>query len=549
MSFFISKSQIIDEISAYYKSNALIKQNVGQESVITEVYKEYPKGGVSLPLGLWSDIFTDFPNMKGEKRPHMSSKKTPLERQAPVCKKALSLLKEKHCFFGNLATAFGKTSIANILIGRLKKKALIICGLRTVLDQWEEEFKEHSNYKVQRLTSTKKFDNDADIYICTPHQIEKRKHTLIDIPIIVFDEMHKNTVSTFQTFLSLRPEYLIGLTATKERGDYYHKAIDLFFGKDTTITIKPNKSQSVLYKVETHVEPSTVKYIFAKGKKNTDVQSMITLLSTNEEKNNKIVETLGGVLIEEKLEEYTRLLKGKFREIKKVPQKVKEELPFSVTDGLDVYLPWSEYWTPFLGEELKKEISMIDYQIKNQSIRDKTTIYPPEHLIFRVFGLCKPEDIRVLILGMDPYINEGEAMGVAFSVPEETKKMPPSLRNIFKELESDLGIKRTNKDLTDWVKQGIFLLNTSLTVEKGKSGSHIKLWRSTMDKILEKISKLENLKVVVLWGNDARKYSKVFSKKKVIESAHPSPLSASRGFFGSKPFSKILKELREEIVF
>jgi uracil-DNA glycosylase len=162
--------------------------------------------------------------------------------------------------------------------------------------------------------------------------------------------------------------------------------------------------------------------------------------------------------------------------------------------------------------------------------------------------VCSPEDVRVVILGQDPYHGAGEAHGLAFSVRQGIKT-PPSLRNIFKELESEFGIDLTRTtDLTAWANQGVFLLNSVLTVEKDKAGSHSKWgWEEFTNAVISFISKEKKQVVFVLWGDYARKKKILIdlSKHTVIESAHPSPLSSYRGFFGSKPFSKINAKLLE----
>ena len=167
-------------------------------------------------------------------------------------------------------------------------------------------------------------------------------------------------------------------------------------------------------------------------------------------------------------------------------------------------------------------------------------IFPKEEDVYNAFRLTDFNDIKVVILGQDPYHGEGEAMGLSFAVREGIK-MPPSLRNIFKEYKSDLKIERTDTDLTDWALNGVFLLNTVLTVEKDNANSHKnKGWEIFTDFVIKKISdELENV-VFILWGNQAKEKKNLIDidKHYIIESAHPSPLSASRGFFESKPFSK-----------
>lgn len=151
------------------------------------------------------------------------------------------------------------------------------------------------------------------------------------------------------------------------------------------------------------------------------------------------------------------------------------------------------------------------------------------------------DDVKVVILGQDPYHEKGQANGLAFSVNNGVK-MPPSLKNIFKELQDDIGGElRTNTDLTDWAEQGVFLLNSSLTVIEGRPNSMTDIWNTFTDSIIKLLNSKEKPIVFVLWGKNARSKKKLIDANKhfIIESAHPSPLSAYRGFFGSKPFSKV----------
>ena len=198
-----------------------------------------------------------------------------------------------------------------------------------------------------------------------------------------------------------------------------------------------------------------------------------------------------------------------------------------------------------LQEESRKDY-LFSLEKKVEEAYASSICFPPKQKIFEAFALCKPQDVRVVILGQDPYHGQGEAHGLAFSV-QQGMKIPPSLRNIYKELESEFGIDLTRTtDLTSWVEQGVLLLNSVLTVEKDKAGSHSKWgWEEFTNATIELISK-ENAHVVfVLWGDYARKKSALIdmSKHAIIESVHPSPLSSYRGFFGSKPFSKVNKHL------
>lgn len=197
-------------------------------------------------------------------------------------------------------------------------------------------------------------------------------------------------------------------------------------------------------------------------------------------------------------------------------------------------------WDIVLKEEVKKEyFKKLGIFVKKEY---KTkTIFPPYKNIFDALRFTDYDEVKVVILGQDPYHGLGEAHGLSFSVKEGVR-MPPSLLNIFKELYSDLGIKRTTSDLTDWAKQGVLLLNSIMTVEQDKPLSHKdKGWEIFTDTIIKKLNEREKPIVFVLWGNFARSKKEFITNKNhyIIESAHPSPLSANRGFFGSKPFSKI----------
>lgn len=200
-------------------------------------------------------------------------------------------------------------------------------------------------------------------------------------------------------------------------------------------------------------------------------------------------------------------------------------------------------------DELNKLIETINKK------RLTTTIYPSKEQVFRVFDLAL-KDIKVVILGQDPYHNPDQACGLSFSVNDGVA-LPKSLINIYKELHDDLGIKPAKTgNLESWFKQGVFLLNAVLTVEKNSPASHSKMgWENFTDYIIENISEKNENVVFVLWGSYARSKNKLIdsSKHKIIESAHPSPLSAYRGFFGSKIFSQInsylAKNDRETINF
>jgi uracil-DNA glycosylase len=203
-------------------------------------------------------------------------------------------------------------------------------------------------------------------------------------------------------------------------------------------------------------------------------------------------------------------------------------------------------WDEVLEAEMKKSyFKYIKDFIKEERL--SKTIYPPAQDLFNAFKLTDFKDIKVVILGQDPYHGEKEAMGLSFSVRRGVRT-PPSLRNIFKELKDDLGIERTDTDLSDWSRQGVFLLNTVLTVEKDKANSHKDIgWEIFTDYVIKQINdRLDNV-VFILWGRQARDKKRIITNPNhyVIESAHPSPLSAYNGFFGSKPFSKANKYLKE----
>lgn len=171
----------------------------------------------------------------------------------------------------------------------------------------------------------------------------------------------------------------------------------------------------------------------------------------------------------------------------------------------------------------------------------RTTVFPPKNEVFKAFRYTTYKDLKVVILGQDPYHGEGEAEGLSFSVKKGIRK-PPSLNNIFKELHEDLGYPiPVDGSLVSWAKQGVLLLNTVLTVIKDQAASHKDIgWEKFTDYVIKKINEKEEPVVFILWGGFARSKKKLITNKNhfIIESAHPSPLSAYNGFFGSHPFSK-----------
>ena len=170
---------------------------------------------------------------------------------------------------------------------------------------------------------------------------------------------------------------------------------------------------------------------------------------------------------------------------------------------------------------------------------DAREILPPEPQRFAALDLTKPDQARVVILGQDPYPTPGHAMGLAFSVTAETRPLPRSLNNIFKELQADLDVIHEHGDLTDWARQGVLLLNTALTVPRGTAGGHAKLgWDRLAAQVLAKVSQKPT--AFILWGAHARSMQHYIhpGDHLILTAAHPSPLSARAGFFGSRPFSQ-----------
>jgi len=209
----------------------------------------------------------------------------------------------------------------------------------------------------------------------------------------------------------------------------------------------------------------------------------------------------------------------------------------------------SNAWSKHLKNELESDYMQSLKVFLKAEYQKKKTIYPEAKNFFRALDLVDVKDVKVVILGQDPYHGPGQAHGLSFSV-QEGVAFPPSLRNIFKELESDLKIKAPiNGDLTKWAKQGVLLLNSVLSVEAGLAASHQgKGWEKFTDKIIEVVNRECPHVVFVLWGAYAQKKAAFVDRSKhlVLESVHPSPLSSHRGFFGSKPFSQANKWLKEK---
>lgn len=217
------------------------------------------------------------------------------------------------------------------------------------------------------------------------------------------------------------------------------------------------------------------------------------------------------------------------------------------------------HWTKFFMREDIKEI-LIGIS-ENLRKHDTKTIFPKQEDMFRAFNLCDVPNVKVVILGQDPYHGENQATGLSFSVPAD-QKLPPSLKNIFKELENDLGIKNTSGDLTKWAQQGVLLLNSVLTVNASEPASHKDVgWEKFTNEVIKYLATERDNLVFVLWGNfaiskrniidEANRQKEITHKNSshnhlILTSPHPSPFSAHRGFFGSKPFSKINNFLKSK---
>ncbi len=200
----------------------------------------------------------------------------------------------------------------------------------------------------------------------------------------------------------------------------------------------------------------------------------------------------------------------------------------------------SNDWEPILNHEFNQEYMKELFKQLHKEY-DSEVVYPPKNEVFRAFQLTPYSETKVVILGQDPYHGPHQANGLSFSVEEGTK-FPPSLRNIFNELVEDIKCEYPSSgDLSSWAKQGVLLLNTTLTVKESQPMSHTGMgWERFTDVVLSEINKKSTPVVFILWGKHAQSKKKLIDQSKhfVIESAHPSPLSARRGFFGSHPFSK-----------
>ncbi len=205
-------------------------------------------------------------------------------------------------------------------------------------------------------------------------------------------------------------------------------------------------------------------------------------------------------------------------------------------------------WKELLKGEFEKDYFKTLANFVRQEYKTKT-VYPPGKDIFKAFDLCPVDNVKVIIIGQDPYHGKGQAHGLCFSVKDGIK-IPPSLRNIYKELNDDTGkqIPETG-NIEHWAKQGVLMLNATLTVRAGQAGSHQgKGWETFTDTVIKKISEKKSNLVFILWGAYAQKKGKIINPEKhyILKSAHPSPFSAHNGFFGNKHFSKTNKFLKSK---
>lgn len=219
-------------------------------------------------------------------------------------------------------------------------------------------------------------------------------------------------------------------------------------------------------------------------------------------------------------------------------------------DTLELALPPD--WRHALRGEFTKPYWIKLKKLLAAEAEKKTEIFPPLPHIFSAFHLCAFDDIKVVIIGQDPYHDNNQAMGLAFSVPKTLRLIPPSLKNIYKELQNDIPSITipTHGDLTSWATQGVFLINTALTVEAHKANSHAKFgWLEFTDAVVNILAKKNKL-AWVLWGAPAKTKAKNVNAKTnfIHSSVHPSPLSASRGFFGTSPFTKVNTYLKSQSV-
>lgn len=207
----------------------------------------------------------------------------------------------------------------------------------------------------------------------------------------------------------------------------------------------------------------------------------------------------------------------------------------------------AEDWKKALKEEFTQPY-FEGLMKKVEQAYEEETIYPPKNEVFNAFAYTPLDKVRVVIIGQDPYHNEGEAEGLCFSVKKGVT-IPPSLRNIYKELETDMGYTPVEHgSLKKWAKQGVLLLNTVLTVEAHQANSHKGWgWETFTDAVIQVVNEVDAPIVFILWGKPAQSKGKMLTNKKhlILQAPHPSPLSSYRGFFGSKPFSQVNQFLKE----
>ena len=198
-------------------------------------------------------------------------------------------------------------------------------------------------------------------------------------------------------------------------------------------------------------------------------------------------------------------------------------------------------WNEILAEEMQKDYFQ-ELQAFVQKRREEVRVFPEEKNVFRALELTPFESVKVVILGQDPYHGFGQAHGLSFSV-QKGISLPPSLKNIYKELQEDIGGGLpTEGDLSHWAKQGVLLLNTVLTVEEGNANSHKGMgWERLTNRLIESLNELNHPVIFILWGKPAQDKEKLIINPNhvILKAPHPSPLSAYRGFFGSKPFSRV----------
>ena len=198
-------------------------------------------------------------------------------------------------------------------------------------------------------------------------------------------------------------------------------------------------------------------------------------------------------------------------------------------------------WNEILAEEMQKDYYQ-ELQAFVQKRRAEVRVFPEEKNVFNALELTPFESVKVVILGQDPYHGFGQAHGLSFSVQKGTP-LPPSLKNIYKELQEDIGGELpTEGDLSHWAKQGVLLLNTVLTVEEGNANSHKGMgWERLTNRLIESLNELKHPVIFILWGKPAQDKEKLITNPNhvILKAPHPSPLSAYRGFFGSKPFSRV----------